>query len=189
MIHFTVKSFSLPVSEPYKTQAKALGSLCFDRVRLPDDQQEHEDRFCSKRDWYRFVLAIEDDHVIGSITTLIRPILFQGQQILLGGIGGVCTHPDKRREGVAVSTLQAAMAVLTEAQCDLAYLCTDTDAEGVWLYSKVGFVPIGRNHTYLGKSGVRYTDDDGMIAPVCSPKIFRQVLEAPEPFDIGTGNW
>jgi hypothetical protein len=42
---------------------------------------------------------------------------------------------------------------------------------------------------YVGKSGTRYTDLDGMIAPVGSKKLFEKIIAAATPFDIGVGNW
>jgi len=41
----------------------------------------------------------------------------------------------------------------------------------------------------LGKSGKRYTEQDAMIAPVCSPEKFKAILSDSKPFDIGQGNW
>jgi hypothetical protein len=51
------------------------------------------------------------------------------------------------------------------------------------------FVPLGRAHTYRGKSGKRYTEQDGLIAPVTSPETFARVIKDQPPFDIGRGNW
>lgn len=62
------------------------------------------------------------------------------------------------------------------------------DPSIVRLYGQFGFVPLGRPHTFIGKSGPRYTDTDVMIAPVNSPALFDTVRLEREPFDIGTGN-
>ncbi len=57
------------------------------------------------------------------------------------------------------------------------------------LYGRVGFLPLGKPYTYLGKSGKRYTENDGMVAQVKSKDIFDFITKDEEPFDIGNGNW
>jgi hypothetical protein len=57
------------------------------------------------------------------------------------------------------------------------------------LYSQVGFIPLGKPYSYLGKSGKRYVEYDGMIAPVKSKNRFDLVMKSEEVLDIGVGNW
>jgi predicted N-acetyltransferase YhbS len=153
-----------------------------------DQQQEFADRFCSAADTIGYVLALSRDMVIGGVQLSRRQIDFHGQAIQLGGLGGVATLPEWRRRGVASAVVAAAMEELGRRGCDIAYLCTDIANLG-GLYGRAGFVPLGRVHTYLGASGVRYRDEDGMIAPVNSPALFAAVLADTVPFDIGRGNW
>ena len=153
-----------------------------------EDRRELNDRFCSDDDAVGYILARTGGALIGAIKLLQRAIPFGGRAIQLGGLGGVATRADWRGRGVASATTSAAMATLRQRGCDIAYLCTDIARLGK-LYGRVGFVPLGRAHTYLGASGTRYTDTDGMIAPVNSPEIFATVIEGKEPFDIGRGNW
>lgn len=190
-MNFDVKVFTLPVPEPYKTQARELGSICFSNpLELPHERKEEQDRFCSQSDWYRFVFAIEDNKVIGSITTLKRTILFQGKEVLLGGIGGVSTQPDKRNQGVASAMLRVAMDELKLAGCDIAYLCTDVkNPARLKLYGKFGFGVLNGHVTYLGKSGKRYLQKEAMIASVNSDALFDAVMQQTQPLDIGTGDW
>lgn len=126
----------------------------------------------------------------GVTGVLRREINYEGKQITLGGIGGLCTRFDRRQMGVATKLLFKAMEELKKAGCDMAYLCTSI--EKPWMvkfYGKVGFILLGRPHTYLGKSGKRYTDHDAMIAPVNSKEIFKFVLLQQSNFDIEVGNW
>lgn len=186
---YTIEVFPFPVPEPWGSQFDAVKHLCFHRDRSPEKQAEHDDRFSGKKDIDKAIVAIENGQIIGCITTLKRTITFEGENIVLGGIGAVCTHPDKRRMGISSALLAASKVELQKAGADIAYLCTDVDEEGQWLYSKIGFVPLRRSHTYLGPSGQRYFDDDGMIAPINSPEVFKRVMASREPFDIGSGNW
>lgn len=151
-------------------------------------RRELDDRFCSDDDTIGYILAHADEELIGAIRLSQRAIPFAGRTIQLGGLGGVATRDDWRGRGVASATTAAAMEFLRERGCDIAYLCTDIAKLGK-LYGRADFVALGRPHTYLVASGTRYTDTDGMIAPVNSPETFEAALAAREPFDIGRGNW
>ncbi len=66
------------------------------------------------------------------------------------------------------------------------------DMESLWMvrfYEKAGFVRLPRGHTYSGKSGKRYSENDGMIAPVSSIEKFQRIITSEKLFDIGRGNW
>lgn len=153
-----------------------------------EKQRDSTDRFCSGADTVGYVLAFAGERLVGAVQLSQRAIDFQGQTVQLGGLGGVATDAVWRGRGVASATTAAAMARLRERGCDVAYLCTNIAKRG-HLYRQIGFVPLGRAHTYLGASGKRYTDDDGMIAPVNSPDLFAAILADEAPFDIGRGNW
>lgn len=187
---FEVKVFeTLPVYLQEKVN-RLLKDCFHTTTRTPEEQAKHEDRYCSNEDIIGHVVALHDDKVFGVIIVLKRNISFQGQEILLGGIGGVCTDKSKRRMGIATMLLKTAMEHLRKNNCDVAYLCADIHNPGmVRLYGQVGFVILNKPHTYLGKSGKRYTDTDGMIAPVSSQEVFMEIMRDKEPFDIGRGNW
>ncbi len=57
------------------------------------------------------------------------------------------------------------------------------------IYSQVGFTPLNKPYTYLGKSGKRYIEKDGLIAPAKSKDKYNFVMEGKEIFNIGIGNW
>jgi len=48
---------------------------------------------------------------------------------------------------------------------------------------------LGRDYRATGLSGKIYLDSGGMIAPVNSPEIFRQVLDDKEILDIQGQDW
>lgn len=180
------------LSSTLKVQYEKLKSECFGWINklTPGQLKEHNDKFCSRKDKFLYLFAILDGTVIGQLVLLKRDIIYKGNKLLLGGIGGVGVTEEKRRMGVATKLLKEALGELKKVKCDIAYLCYDTKNPNlIKLYGQMGFVPLGKPHTYLGESGKRYFDSDGMIAPVNSLDLFHMILADKEPFDIGRGNW
>ncbi len=174
----------------HSARISALLSDCF-RASVAR-RSDHNDRFCSQADAWRHVLALdpEEDIVVGFATIYRRRITWMGRTIGLGGLGDVCTERLWRHRGVATAVVRAAMAELQRTDDQLAYLCAAVNDAGiVHLYGQVGFVPLGRPHTYEGRSGKRYGDDDGMIAPVGTNDVFDEVMRSDEALHIGRGNW
>ena len=152
--------------------------------------REFGDRFCSEADISGDVVAVHDDAVIGMVLVYRRALPRAGQPVVLGGIGSVYVAPAQRGRGIARRLVQTAMSELARAGCDLAFLCADLqNPQLLRLYGGVGFVALGRPYTYAGASGARYSGEDGMLAPVCSPAIFAELLHQAEPLEIGRGNW
>jgi predicted N-acetyltransferase YhbS len=180
---------SLP--ESLSTAAWALSRASFAAPeRTPEQQAEHRDRFCNMHDSIKWIVALDGDEVVGLTIVYRRTIRFAGWPMTLGGLGDVCVDPRYRRRGIALRLVGAALDELKWAGCDVAYLCARLDKPGLTeLYSQAGFVRLRHGHTFLGASGQRYIDDDGMVAPVLSQKFFEAIMVQPEPFDIGQGNW
>lgn len=159
-----------------------------DTDKTEDQQEESRDKDCSEKDQIGHHIALVDGKLAGVVLALKRNIQYHGKDILLGGIGGVAVIDKYRRRGIASMLIKSAMEQLKEEECDIAYLCTDTSKLAP-LYAPFGFVKLKKQYTLLGRSGKRYYEWDGMIAPVNSQEIFEEVLNSPEPLDIGVGNW
>jgi len=151
------------------------------------DRKKHSDQFCSQKDLISHVLAYRNQLFAGACMLFSRKV-FGDRPLLLGGIGGLFVKKEWQHQGIATAIIKKAIDQLIKEGCDLAYLCTDVDHLGS-LYEPFGFTPLKQGHTYLGKSGNRYTEYDGMLAPVKSRRLFRQIIDNPIPFDIGLGNW
>ncbi len=189
---FKIEAIKAPASDQLKEKIRILDKLCFPNHYVKSDQKENDgpDRFCSNRDLKANILAWEGDLLVGETEVYERTILLNKTRLLLGGIGSVATHPDKRRKGIATMMVKRAMNILMRDHCDIAYLCTDQeDLTLVHFYEKFDFRRLGKPHTYLGKSGKRFTDHDGMIAAINSQEIVNKILSSDAPFDIGVGNW
>jgi len=179
------------VPEELREAVRALARASF---HVPDEtaeqRAERRDRFSGQADIIKQVLALKDDEVVGLAIACRRNVEIATGPVVLGGIGDVCVAPEHRRLGIATRLTQAALHELDLAECDVAYLCAEVHKPGLpTLYGRLGFVPLSRGHTYLGASGRRYVDHDGMLAPVRSRELFEAILQQREPFDIGQGNW
>lgn len=147
--------------------------------------KEQEKFFSHPKAW---ILVFERDQIIGRILLHKRIIHFQKKDIALGGIGGVCTRRDKRNQGIATKMLERGIEILKRWDCDIAYLCAEIEKTGS-LYGRAGFVPLNRPYTFYGRSGSLHEQNNGMIAPVNSGEIFKEVLHSEEKLHLGKGNW
>jgi predicted N-acetyltransferase YhbS len=171
--------------------ARALARACFKEPGETEEQRaERHDRFASQDDVVRRILALKDGEVIGLAVAYRRSIRFAGWPVTLGGLGDVCVAPEYRRQGLATRLTLTALDELRWVGCDVAYLCALLEKPGLTeLYERAGFRRLTYGHTYVGASGRRYVDHDGMIAPLLSRQLFEAIMIQPEPFDIGRGNW
>lgn len=94
-----------------KAQVDAIDKESFSWVNelSPKEFIFHKDKFCSHNDKIGYVVVLEKNDVIGAVTLLRRAIMFDGILITLGGIGGLCTRQDKRKNGVGTLLLEKAM--------------------------------------------------------------------------------
>jgi predicted GNAT family N-acyltransferase len=160
-----------------------------DRVRSKKEKSVHNDKYCSYGDIKKWILVLEKDDIIGVTAIFCREILFNNKKIYLGGIGKVRVRDDKRRMGIASAMMSEAIKQLKIVNSDIAYLCTDMQSFLVKFYEKYDFEKMNQSYTFLSKSGKRYTENEGMIAPINSKKIFEEIMEDKKAFDIGIGNW
>jgi len=178
--------------EELASQVKAIDreSFAWAYSQTPQAARRSKDKFCSARDRAGHIIVAEKREVVGAAQWYRRTITVDGDTILLGGIGSLCTRKDKRKLGVGTLLLKRAMQELRRNSIDIAYLCTQVGKDWmVRFYEKAGFVCLVPGHTYTGRSGKRYTEYDGMIAPVCSRGVFSHITMMKRPLDIGRGNW
>lgn len=113
--------------------------FCY-REKTSQEIEEHQDKFCSADEIMYWVLAMEDEQIIGRLAVFKREIVLEGKQVTLGGIGKVKVRDVKRRQGVATRLLQEAMPLFKQTNCDLVYLCTNINNPIlVRFYGKYGF--------------------------------------------------
>jgi predicted acetyltransferase len=149
----------------------------------PSDMKEQMDRYSSIP--YGLVIGKINDKMVGIINLLKREISFGGTNILVGGVGGVCVHEGFRKRGVATLMLNKAVDELKKDVCDIAFLNTEVPK----VYEKAGFVKLGRNYVATGRSGKKYVEKSGMIAPVNSKEVFGKIIASDKPFDLQGLDW
>lgn len=154
----------------------------------PQELAKHTDQYCSQNDRFATIVAFDDNSIVAGCKLFKRTITFKGETLHLGGIGGVWTRQDKQRQGIGTSVVKKALKELHHNNAEVIYICTDIKTLSS-MYKPLGFIHLKQGHTYLGKSGTRYTEYDGMIAPGNTQKKFSRVLNEPTPLDIGRGNW
>ncbi len=170
----------VPTISIYKKEAFEVGRPAY----TEDRKQDHYERYCSEGDVFKYLLAMDSDQVIGGATLLKRQL---SQGITLGGIGGVWTRRDRQGQGVAHKVLDSAVECLKDAGCDVAFLSIDIESTKR-VYEKVGFIMLEKEYTFLGRSGKRYFEKNGMLAPILSQDIFGSIISDNQPLDIGRGN-
>jgi len=154
--------------------------------RTPENMAAEEESFCSQpKAW---LLVFEGDQIIGGIKLYKRKVVSNNREVILGGIGSVCTRADKRNQGIASSMLKEAVKILKKWECDIAYLCANIE-ETESLYGQVGFVALNKPYTYYGRSGKLHEGHNGMIAPLNSSSMFEEVLNSKQKLHLGQGNW
>lgn len=159
------------------------------RIRTPQEESERSERYCSDADVKRWILMTNGNDLIGMAVIFGRQIPYADQTVSFGGIGRVRVKEDWRGKGVATRMMDEAMRQLADMNNDVAFLETDIKSFLGDFYRKYGFLALGRPFKYRGLSEKEYQEDTGMLAPVRSETIFRQMMEDKEVLDIGKGKW
>lgn len=182
-----LKFFSeLPADLAKKAEQFGLENFYEEEERIPDNLARERERFFSQPE--AWLLVFEKDEIIGQIFLHRRRIRHNDRDIVLGGIGKVCTRKDRRKQGIATMMLKEAMKRLREWGCDAAFLCANYEKTGS-LYGQGGFIPLNKPYTYHGRSGRLYEENNGLIAPLNSLGIFKEMLNSKKKLHLGAGNW
>lgn len=115
-------------------------------------------------------VAILDEHsnVISYTGVVTREGTLEGRPVLIGGIGGVKTHPHSRGLGHAARGLEEALRVLEENTAAFALLVCEPGL--VPYYSHLGWLEFsGALLTLQGGSTVLFEFNRVMVHPLASP--------------------
>ena len=129
------------------------------------------------------VLVYHQDELIACAEVFRRKVEYDGQTIVVGGLGP-CTREDWRGRGIGTLVCKAAMNYLQNQGCDIVFLSVDTKRETHPLYERLGFRMLPKPFIYANTRGELKESDGGMIAPLCSPELFARVLQGDRPFAL-----
>lgn len=138
---------------------------------------------------FGYILAFSKDKIIASAALYKHDIIFAGDRIHLGGIGGVCVSRDFRHHGIASSMLKRAILVLTHEHCDIACLNVDLGKKVYPMYEKLGFTLMSREVSFENVRGEIVKELGSMFAPLNSTDKYNLVMNSPVTFHYGRGYW
>lgn len=188
-----IKVFNV-VPENLATQADQLLRENGSNNRIKDETSPSEwsrERFVNKKDRFKYIIALINAKVVGIIILWKRTIQYHEKPIVVGGLGGVGVQKKHRGKGIATNMLTLARETLNRSDCDIAFLGTNIDdSQLLKIFARIGFVPLKKTFSYIGRSGKLYKDPtSGMIAPIHSQELYNKILKDTEPFHIGIGTW
>lgn len=158
-------------------------------IRSSEEEIHHQEKYCSDSDIKTWILVFEDENIVGMAAIFGRNIKHNNTKVRLGGIGKVRVRQDKRNLGIANMMMKEAMRQLQQLKFDVAFLSTDLTSFLRGYYERYGFMVLNKDYTFIGKSGKKYVENDGMLASINSDVIFKQIISDNKAFHIGTGNW
>lgn len=161
----------------------ALNKECFGDVPDKDVQED----FIAEP--FAYLFAMIGQQAISRVALFKREVLFAGQKIILGGIGGVCVTTLHRHHGVASSMLKRAILVLKEEKCDVACLNVDLEKKVYPVYEKLGFKMMEREISFENIRGKIIHELGTMFIPLCSQEKYDLIMNGSETFHYGRGYW
>ena len=183
-MNFETKILKFPLASELNVKVQSLLNSCFKHETQEVADFEKETHYDSP---ILYVLAFDGNELIGVTMVFIRPIRVLGEDVRLGGIGGVCTKEEHRNKGIATALIKDGLSELKKLNCDVAYLGTDENL--MPLYEAVGFIKLNKQCLVTGKSGKQLLRWGGMLAPINSIEKLNLIVKNSEPFDLQGGEW
>ncbi|KKU45957.1 MAG: GCN5-related N-acetyltransferase [Microgenomates group bacterium GW2011_GWA2_46_7] len=136
-----------------------------------------------------YLFAIANKEIISRVALFKRTIQFDGQDIIVGGIGGVCVATSHRHHGIASSMVKRALVVLRGELCDVACLNVDLAKPAYHLYEKLGFTMMSRDISFENVKGELVREGGTMFIPLASPDKYQLLMTSSKTFHYGRGYW
>lgn len=137
----------------------------------------------------RYILIFNGKGSVAGILLLYkRRIFYGGKKIVFGGFGELCVRPEKRRKGLGLILMGIGVRELKKESCEVIFLRANI-AKMEKFFRKFDFVPLGKKYAFWGRSGKRYAEKCGMIAPGVSREKFDFILSGRKIINMGRGTW
>lgn len=182
-----IETFTYPLRDELKERVENLLNENFP-VKSPEISEWSKNTHYSSP--VEYILYFDGEKLIGAQNIFLREIEFEGQKMLIGGLGELCVNEAYRGQGIAQKLLSTAMEKMRGLNCDIGMLFTDvTNPRFQKLYGKFGFVVLGREYSLTDRNGQVQKDTSCMIAPVNQEEKFNLILNSQEILHIGAGEW
>ena len=86
---------TVELSQSQRSRINELQRNCFSRV----SREEIEECFIAPS--FGWIFANENGAIIGQLELFSRKVLFDGKEVVLGGMGGTCVTTSARERGIA----------------------------------------------------------------------------------------
>jgi GNAT superfamily N-acetyltransferase len=166
------------VTSEQKDEMLRLQIACFSDQVTAEEVEEDFDRPATA-----CVLAYHQGSLIACAEVFKREVEYDGQAITLGGFAP-CTREDWRGQGIGTRVCKTAMDYLRQQGCDMAFLSVNIERETHPLYERLGFRMLPKPFIYANIRGELKESEGGIIVPLCSPKLFEQVLHGDVQFTL-----
>lgn len=171
------------LNEDQKRRIEELGIECFSDV----NSEEVSEDFIAES--FGRLFAIEGGEIIGMLGLFKRVVKFEDEEIILGGMGGVCVTENMRGQGIATKLLQKGLEILKEQGCEIACLNVNREKQAYKLYEKLGFEFLNRDISYEDVNGKIKYDGNSMFIPLNSKEKYQKVMNSRAVFHQGRGYW
>ncbi len=172
------------LSQAQKHGIDKLHAECFKHI------SQKEIRECFFAQGFGRILVYADNLIVGEVELFLRPVYFQGMEILLGGVAGTCVTRSERHKGIGKAMVSRGLDILRERKCDIA--CLNANVRKYprgGLYYSLGFRVMKRRVSFEDVYGRMRYDTGEMFVPVCSLAIYNTVMTSEKIFHIGRGYW
>lgn len=150
-------------------------------------REEIEDDFYAPK--FAVIVAKLQDELVGYTGLYKREVEYEGKKIKIGGVGGLLTREDMRRQGIATKISLKALEVLKNEHIDVAFHSIETTSTTAKFYEKLGYTLMKQPFRWKSKKGELKSGMGGMIAPLNSERLFSLILNGKTPFYVGEGYW
>lgn len=164
-------------------QVEGLAHECFGDIA----PQEIQEDFIAES--FGKVLTYEEDNLVGMLNLFKRTVVFENEEVILGGMGAICVTEFARGQGIATQMMEKGLEILKEQNVDIACLNVDREKEAFKLYEKLGFKFLNRDISFEDINGKIKYDSDSMFIPINSPEKFEKVMNSKTVFHQGKGYW
>lgn len=129
--------------------------------------------------------AFDGQRIVGICYVYKRMTEYEGEELYIGGIGGLAVAPEYSGRGRARKLVECALQKSYEIGVDVACLFTEKTETVYKLYEKFGYAYLNRDACYVDSLGKERTRDDVMILGLRNKSLAEKILTTDGRFSYG----